>query len=203
MLKNYKSLDNIRNTQAGHIQIDYRIACAMSNFIHRPCSPDGKKSKKIAERIRKRTQIYENKMEFFINKRLDTRLIKKINLLDIDDFPKLSVKNIKENILFGSYQLKLCKSYVSEMVQCGIAYIITDDFLETNKAFKIVNQIKNSKSKVIAAEITSRHRRSEKKSNTLSSNIRCSKKYRTTYRLFIEYIPNLDQTKAIRGNFLL
>jgi hypothetical protein len=83
-------------------------------------------------------------MEFFLNKRLDTRLIKKINLLDIDDFPKLTIKKIKENILFGSFQLKLSKSYVNEMVQCGIAYSITEDFFETNKSFKIVENIRNS-----------------------------------------------------------
>jgi len=116
MLKNFKSFDNIRNTQAGHILIDYRISCAMLNFTHRPCTPDGKNSLIIAKRIRTRTQNKSNKMEFFLNKRLDTRLIKKINLLDIDDFPKLTIKKIKENILFGSFQLKLSKSYVNEMV---------------------------------------------------------------------------------------
>ncbi|CAF1070135.1 unnamed protein product, partial [Brachionus calyciflorus] len=34
-LKNHKSLDNIRNTQAGHIQVDFRIACAM-NLPNKP-----------------------------------------------------------------------------------------------------------------------------------------------------------------------
>jgi hypothetical protein len=81
----------------------------------------------------------------------------------------------------------------------SIAYSITEDFFETNKSFKIVENIRNSKSKVIAAEITSRHRRSEKKTALLSTNTRCSKKYRTTYRLFIEYMPNLNKAKAIKG----
>ncbi|CAF0983415.1 unnamed protein product, partial [Brachionus calyciflorus] len=40
MLKNFKALDNIRNTQAGHIQIDYRITCAMINFTHKRSCPD-------------------------------------------------------------------------------------------------------------------------------------------------------------------
>jgi hypothetical protein len=89
MLKNYKSLDNIRNTQAGHIQIDYRIASAMCNFVHNPCSPDGNNSKKIAHRIRERAKIKYNRLEFLLSKRLDTRLIKKIDLTDITDFPRL------------------------------------------------------------------------------------------------------------------
>jgi len=199
MLKNYKSLDNIRNTQAGHIQIDYRIACAMSNFTHYPCSPDGKNSMKVARRIRERAKIKYNKLEFFLHKRLDTRLIKQIKLSEIDDFPRLTLKKIRENIIFGSYQLKLSKSYVNEMAQNGVAYIITDEFLESNKTYKIVEYIKNSNSKVIAAEIASRHRRSEKKTKMLSSNTRCSKKYRTSYKLFVEYVPWEDKAKAIKG----
>ena len=199
LLKKNKSLDNISNTQAGHIQIDYRIACAMLNFTHQPCSPDGKNSLKIAKRIRTRTQIKSNKMEFFLNKRLDTKLIKKINLSEINDFPRLTIKKIQENIVFVSFQLKLSKSYVNEMVNCGIAYTLTDDFFETNKSIKVVGNIKNCQSKVIAAEITSRHRRSEKKTTKLSSNERCSKQYRTTYRLFIEYKPYLNKSQAIKG----
>ncbi len=199
MLKNHKSLDNIRNTQAGHIQIDYRIACAMLNFTHYPCSPDGKNSCKIAQRIRERAQIKYNKLEFLLNKRLDTQLIKQIKLSEIDDFPRLSIKKIRENILFGSYQLKLSKSYVNELVQCGIAFVITEEFLNSNKTNKIVKYIRNSNSKIIAAEISSRHRRSEKKTKTQSSNTRCSKKYRSTYKLFIEYIPYEDKAKAIKG----
>ncbi len=73
-------------------------------------------------------------------------------------------------------------SYVNEMVQCGIAYSITEDFFVTNKSFKIVQNIRNSKSinQVIASEITSKHRRSEKKTSLLSSNTTYSKIYRTT-----------------------
>ena len=55
-LKNNLSLDNIRNTIAGHIQIDYRIACAMSNFRHKPCCPDGEKAIKVAKRIKKKSR---------------------------------------------------------------------------------------------------------------------------------------------------
>jgi hypothetical protein len=85
------------------------------------------------------------------------------------------------------------------MAQNGVAYIITDEFLESNKTYKIVEYIKNSNSKVIAAEIASRHRRSEKKTKMLSSNTRCSKKYRTSYKLFVEYVPWEDKAKAIKG----
>jgi hypothetical protein len=85
------------------------------------------------------------------------------------------------------------------MVKCGIAYTITDDFFETNKTLTIVENMKKLKSKIIAAEIASRHRRSEKKTENSTTNFRCSTKYRITYRLFVEYIPCLNKTKAIKN----
>jgi len=33
----------------------------------------------------------------------------------------------------------------------------------------------------------------------LSSNRRCSQKYRTSYKLFIQYVPWEDKAKAIKG----
>ena len=52
VLKTLNELDNIRNNQVGHIQIDYRIACAMLNFTHKPCCPDEENGAKIAKRIK-------------------------------------------------------------------------------------------------------------------------------------------------------
>ncbi len=49
ILKNKKSLDNIRNSQAGHILIDYKICCAMSNFSMKLCYPDGDDAIEIAD----------------------------------------------------------------------------------------------------------------------------------------------------------
>jgi hypothetical protein len=53
LLKNKKALDNIRNTEAGHIQIDYRICCAMANYNFVPCIPDGNHTVEIANRIKR------------------------------------------------------------------------------------------------------------------------------------------------------
>ena len=41
-LKKLLSLDNVRDTVVGHIQIDYRIACAMHNFSFKEIRTDGK-----------------------------------------------------------------------------------------------------------------------------------------------------------------
>ena len=48
-----KALNNIRNTIAGHIQIDYRICCAMINYTHKPCCPDDKNVFKIPKLLKK------------------------------------------------------------------------------------------------------------------------------------------------------
>ena len=45
-------MDKIQNSQTGHIQIDYRIACSMVNFPHKACCADGKNAQKIARRMK-------------------------------------------------------------------------------------------------------------------------------------------------------
>ncbi len=80
-LKNNYALDFIRNSQIGHIQIDYRIACAMSNFVHKPNLTDNTKTKQVAKLIRKKSEKTQvNKLEYLINKRLGTSIFKKIDI---------------------------------------------------------------------------------------------------------------------------
>ena len=91
-----KALDNIRNTIAGHIQIDYRIACAMYNFNHKHICPDGKHAQKVAKRIYDRSQkIQINKLAIILSKQLDTTQFPEVNLSDINDFVKLKRKVMK------------------------------------------------------------------------------------------------------------
>ena len=97
-LKNFKALDNIRNTQVGHIQIDYRIACAMLNFNHKPCSPDGQHVIKIAKKIKEMSRIKENKLEHLLSRRFNTKKSVGIELAEIDDFPKLKKDEIQNEI---------------------------------------------------------------------------------------------------------
>ncbi|CAF0923792.1 unnamed protein product [Brachionus calyciflorus] len=89
MLKNNKALDNIRNTEAGHIMIDYRICCSMINFDLKPSCPDGENAEKIASKILIRSQKKENDLEFLLGKHLDTKSICPIKISEIVDFPVL------------------------------------------------------------------------------------------------------------------
>ena len=88
----HAALTNIRNKQVGHIMVDYRICAAMLNFTHKCSTSDVSKSKKIAKRVNNRLTTYINPLSFLIKRRLDTRLIKKVKLSDIIDFPRLKQK---------------------------------------------------------------------------------------------------------------
>ncbi|CAF0962569.1 unnamed protein product [Brachionus calyciflorus] len=156
-LKNHKSLDNIRNTQAGHIQVDFRIACAMSNYSHKPCCPDGKNSNNISEAMKQKSNIKENSLEFFINKHLNTKDILNMSLSDIVDFPKLNLSVLSKEIFLGTYQLKECKSYLSDVIENGVCYIISDNL---KKKYLEMYFTRDLDSKIIAFEILSRHKRS-------------------------------------------
>lgn len=194
-MKKFKALDNIRNTQVGHIQIDYRIACAMMNFNHKPCCPDKDKLEKIARKLKKRFKIKKNQLEFLLTKHLNTKTIPEVSLEKIDDFPKLSPKRIKNNIFLGSFQLKECKKYLNAIIQNGKAYFVSNQI--KNKI-----EIENIKEhKLIAIEITSRHKRSEyKESQSFKTND--TKRFKNNYKVFILYEPGKLSTKAIKSKNL-
>ncbi len=179
------SLDNARNTVLGHIQIDYRIAAAMSNFNHMPYETDGLDSEKIATRMIKRSKLSENPLIYFISKQLRTSMFKEILLNDITDFPKLTLKKIVNRITLGSFHAKISLSYIGDLIEEGIGYLYLKHL---------------DKSKIIATEIISRHRRSKKKEN-INKTISHTKsgEYKNKYKVFIKYVPSKNSTKAIKG----
>ena len=113
-MKNKKALDNIRNTEVGHIAIDYRICCGMWNFTMKPCIPDGSDSTQIAKSIKKRCMKKENKLQSLLDMRFTSTLINE-DITTISDFPMLSLKQIRKRITFGSFKLKQCPSYVGQV----------------------------------------------------------------------------------------
>ncbi len=76
-IKNNKALDNIRNTRAGHIQIDYRIACAILNFLHKPCCPDGEQASIIANKMKNKadSKIFKNYLGRLLKIRFNTKMV--------------------------------------------------------------------------------------------------------------------------------
>lgn len=189
-------MDNIRNTQVGHIQIDYRIACAMVNFSHKPCCPDGDDSIEIAKKIKDKSTINKNHLEFFLGKHLDSKQIPAVSLSEIDDFPEITEKQMIKSIFYGSYQLKQCKSYLSDLSTNEEAFIVSDQLKNKIQDLKIREEM--IKSKVIACEITSRHKRSEK-SEKQQGSMNNKNNFKNNYKIFIQYLPNINSPDSIKG----
>ncbi|RNA19707.1 vacuolar sorting-associated 13c [Brachionus plicatilis] len=187
-IKKFQALDNVRNTVIGHIQIDYRIACAMLNFYHKPCCPDEKIVVKIARRIKKKSKTHSNKLNFLLAKQLDTKLITPIDLFSIIDFPVIRKNKIRNKIFFGSYQLKQANSYAKDLIFSSTAYVVSNNMIKKIVNERFINEFKDSK--ILAFELISRHRRSRKKINK-EQNENYIRKFRNTYKiLFQAFICN-------------
>ena len=193
-------MDHVRNTVAGHIQIDYRIACAMINYTHKPCCPDGKNASKVAEKLKERALFRRqiNHLEFLLAKRFETSMMLPVNLADINDFPKLKKYKISQKILFGTFQLKQCKSYITELIGSGKGYILSDKYIKTIHNQKIMKSLSDGKTKIVGVNIVSRHSRSLVKKISKNKNQIGEKKYKTIYKVFIEYKPNVNKTGSIK-----
>ena len=186
LLKNKKALDNIRNTQAGPILIDYRICCAMSNFSMKACVPDGKHSVQIAEILNKKCSETENKLESLLDLKFTSNLTS-VEFEEVNDFPQLTLAQLKNRIIFGSFKLRKCPSYMEQLSQHGKAFFLNDTLLD-----KFVTQSEVKKelkfSKILAVQINSRQNNAKKSSIDRIDAID-SKSFTTCYRLFIQYIP--------------
>lgn len=204
-LKNLKALDHIRNTVAGHIQIDYRIACAMYNFNEKPCCPDGNHAVEIAQKIRESTKIKMNKLEFLLHKQLNTQDFVQVNLNSVDDFVSLNPNIICREILLGTYQLGLSKSYIKDLLDNGVAYLTSDKYmrsiLKKHLASYATNQNSKDRLKIIAVEIASRHKRSQKAVEKEDQTQ--AKVFRNVYKIFILYESKGVGSESIRGTSLL
>lgn len=195
MIKNFKALDNIRNTQAGHIKIDYRIACSMINFNHKPTCPDKDETLKIAKKLKEKASIEINSLKNLLKKQVGTKEIFSIEQEKITDFPKLSPKIFKNNIFLGSFHLKQSKSYIQDIVKSGKAYLVSEKLLKTIQD----SYIEKLNTKILAIELISRHKRGKKKQASNQKVNVYTKDFRNSYKVFIEYIPSLNRYSSIRG----
>ena len=138
----------------------------MSNFLHKPCNPDGENAIDIVNSIKHRSKLKKNYLESILTKRLDTKQFIPIELNEVSDFPKLKKRIIKQKLLFGSFQYKSSLSYVTDMIKNSKAYFIQGNQIKNYEIAKqnFLEDVKNLNAKIIAFEITSRHKRSKKKS---------------------------------------
>jgi hypothetical protein len=115
----------------------------------------------------------ENKMKVLIrNLGLDKpEKMEKLDLLDIKDFPKLSLDDIKSNITLGSYQLTQSLSYIGEHLNNG-KYEILLKKIDENKG-----------SKIICSLIQSRHSNANK------------------YKAYVKYKPLVTTVESIESYY--
>lgn len=173
----------------------------MLNFTHKSCCPDGKNASKIAKKIRKRTENKINELNFLVNKRLDTKDLERIDIELIQDFPRIKRKNIRNSIFFGSFQLKQSKSYIKELMNNGIAYKVTSQFIKKISNVNLKKNLIEKNHKILAVEIASRHKRSEVKmiNGKNLKEFKLSDKFKTTYKVFVLYESFKNHSSAIKG----
>lgn len=186
-IKKNNALDNFRNSIAGHISIDYRIASAMYNFTHKPCESGGEKASTIARRLKRKLKTNQNNLEFLLSIKLGKKLTTMINC-SIIDFPRLSIQKLKEKIMFGPYQLKQAKSYLNDLLINGHFFSVNESVIKNITDEKLKNNL--FKCKIIACQIASRHKRGLKTGTDM---------FRNVYKVYIAYIPNLNSSKSIKG----
>jgi hypothetical protein len=205
-LKHNKALDNIRNTQVGHIQIDYRIAAAMLNFTHTPITPDKKNAKKIANSMNNRCKIKRNNLEFLLNKTVGTKNIPLIKIGDVKDFPRFKPSELINEIAFGTFQFKLVKSYLKDIINHGNPYKVSKNNLKEINNKNLRAELENNNRKIIAMEILPRHGRSTKNSLKVKdneqkkiNNKKLTKKFSKVYKAFVLYEPKINSVRGIKG----
>jgi hypothetical protein len=211
-IKRNLALDYRRNTELGHLQVDYRIACAMINYLHKPCQADKHNAENISRNLLKRMRnpklnILNSLLQFDF--RLSTKLVPATKLSNITDFPKLSKKKMVQKIFFGSYYLKACKSYMVDLlrnnliceIDIGVLSTIQEKNMDDSSRKIIAEALKISK--IIGCEIDSRHSRSVNpyRVERNSGQEKFDKKFKKRYKVFVQYVPFVNRSKSIKCKF--
>jgi hypothetical protein len=190
----------------------------MLNFTHKPITPDKGAAKSIANSMRKRSRINKNKLDFLLSKTIGTKNIKLVQLKDVSDFPKFKSKELIRKLAFGTFQLRLCKSYMKDLINHGNPYIVSNDLINDLKDEMLKLEFEKSKTKIIAMEILPRHGRSEKKNDSANEETddeegkrpkrkkkqktdskKLTKKFSKVYKAFVQYEPNNNNINGIKG----
>lgn len=181
--------------------IDYRIACAMYNFNHIPCEPDGHDSIYISNQIRDKTNINENPMKFFLKSKLGNRFF---NLKTFDDvkneFPKLTSHEIKKFITYSSFLIRMSYSYVEDLIKDSKVYLnsnlLIDELIDNEFPLQLIQELLRNEVKILGIEVIPRYGRSH------TRNRQGELRFKKIHKVFITYILNRNDPSGIKGNFL-
>lgn len=170
-IKNLRSSDNVKNNTLRHTIADYRIACAIQNFKHKPIETDGVNAKTYFKKLLRLSIIEENSLEILLSFRSNNRVFKRTSLNEIEDFPALDVSELKDRLFLGSFILSLVKSYMSDLIQTQDIFLITKESIDRIRDEDLQFALKESFECIFAPFIKSRHQSQKLK----------------TYKVFIKY----------------
>jgi len=164
------------------------------NFIHKPSCPDGENAFKIARRMKKRAdcKVRKNQLNSLLCIRFNTKKKPSTDLSDINDFPKLKLRQLVTGIFWGTFQVRMCKSYIEDLLKNHECFFLDDIDLKHTEKDK--NSTKSDKAKIFGIEIYSRHKRGEIKIINTDE-----KKLRVKYKVIIQYEPHLNSVKSIKS----
>jgi len=115
---------------------------------------------------------------------------------------------MKRRLIFGSFKIRMAKSYIEQIHQHGFVYFLNDKFIQ-----KFITNVKVKKdlqkTRILAVGVTSKHARGKKwkpeveinKKAETSENIFDPKSFTSYYKVFIQYIPdNMLLTDETQNN---
>ena len=119
----------------------------------KPCIINGEDTIKIAKRLRKRCLKKQNKLESLLNMKF-TSTVKSDEIKNISNFPKLTISQLKNHIVLGSYKIKLSLSYMGQLVDHGKVYFLNKNLIDKHVSHsKVRNEIESNNSKILAVLI--------------------------------------------------
>ena len=142
--QHFKALEKTRNTMINHIMDDFRIAASLINCFHSRFFSDVEHSSEIVK-IMKTNLTKPNHLEKFVlnRKAKDMKKYDPIEAFELEDFPKLTQKQLIVDIAHGTYQLAQSFSYLAEHFNTNGKYqiFIEKDIELTNDTKKIFAKI--------------------------------------------------------------
>ena len=95
-----------------HIMDDLKIACALMNCFFVKKQSDVEDGIEIAQEMKKNL-LQKNDLEKYL-RRSSKSLFEKIDISELEDFPKMTADDTKKKITFGCYQINQALSYLAE-----------------------------------------------------------------------------------------
>lgn len=176
----------------------------MWNFAYEPSSINDQDDLKLAKRIRKKCLKSLNKLDSLLEMKF-TATVKSIGIKEINDFPKLTLSDLKKRIVLGSFKIKQSLSYMEQLIEFGRVYTLSDHLIHKYISNAKVKQELNV-SKILAVLIPSRHKRGKKwippEKKKEKDDPLDPKTFNTYYKVFVQYLPveNSKSDKHLHQN---